>query len=361
MNTKLYIPTKCKAGFQERSDTYTKKLGYVIYFDNKIWRKEPSWEGWRDKKIDVLEFDNIPTEGFVLNKKVGGTRYDWNVRDTKCRVFDPRGFEIEIDIPNLLYILENTSSIKGKGLEGNFIYAWDGKDLVLIPENAPEYKEMMNFTTIQSNKVSSKDLVVNGVYFTKKQEEYIYLGKFDKYSNVKNPNYSRYSGSQVPRSILKKTENCHWFVKKGSHDWIATKSLDFLSNFVEQSEFDISDLIDDVSHCNMFSPIDESKFTYELEILENNTYHYINGYIKINGEYKNFYQSVYPKSAIQNQEYWKEQVYEQYKDTVKVEPIVILGIQIPNDMNPIDWINKQGYYKQQKYLQNGKPLKYYTY
>jgi hypothetical protein len=32
--------------------TYTGKLAYVIYFDNKgVLRKKKSWEGWRDKKI----------------------------------------------------------------------------------------------------------------------------------------------------------------------------------------------------------------------------------------------------------------------------------------------------------------------
>jgi hypothetical protein len=49
---------------------------------------------------------------------------------TYCRVYDPRGFEFEISIPNLLYILQECTSTKGKGLDGEFVYAWDGKDLV---------------------------------------------------------------------------------------------------------------------------------------------------------------------------------------------------------------------------------------
>ena len=36
-----------------------KKLADVIYFDNKgVLRKEKSWKGWRDKKIDSQEFLN---------------------------------------------------------------------------------------------------------------------------------------------------------------------------------------------------------------------------------------------------------------------------------------------------------------
>lgn len=39
MNDKIFIPKKCKVGFQPRTDTYTKKLGYVIYNDGKIWKQ----------------------------------------------------------------------------------------------------------------------------------------------------------------------------------------------------------------------------------------------------------------------------------------------------------------------------------
>ena len=35
MKTNIFIPTKINVGFQERKDTYTSKLAYVIYFDEK--------------------------------------------------------------------------------------------------------------------------------------------------------------------------------------------------------------------------------------------------------------------------------------------------------------------------------------
>ncbi|MCY7168922.1 hypothetical protein MK528_11220, partial [Streptococcus gordonii] len=38
--------------------------------------------------VEPIEFDNVPTEGFVLNKKVGGTKSGWNHRSTYCRVYD---------------------------------------------------------------------------------------------------------------------------------------------------------------------------------------------------------------------------------------------------------------------------------
>ncbi len=258
MKNNIFIPKKIKVGFNKRGDTYTGKLGYVIYHDGKVWRKEKSWEGWRetyveaailetmkkkqwddiliraknnwdgmvrqlekdpkyynkpiidggynlylksqkadnyttfqgnygrecnDPSIKPVEYNNTPIEGFVLNRKAGGnTRgHSWNQRQTYCRVYDPRGFEFEITISNLLYILENASSTVGKGLEGKFIYGWEGKDLVLIPEAAPEYKDMVKFTELQGEKISKKDLIPGHSYLTFQATEVIYLGEFPYY------------------------------------------------------------------------------------------------------------------------------------------------------------------------------------
>lgn len=35
MNTSIYIPKKIRVGYNKRGDTYTKKLAYVIYYDEK--------------------------------------------------------------------------------------------------------------------------------------------------------------------------------------------------------------------------------------------------------------------------------------------------------------------------------------
>ena len=254
MNEKIIIPSLCKVGFQHRENTYTKRLGYVIWHDGKVWRKEPSWENWRtkviseeefnkrkqetfeknlksvedqyrtysehdfyttgrgkeeaekvlnkgwdyfkkqkgvesiesfnyypgntsyDQKLVPFEFKNEPREGFVLNKRVGGYTGGWNHRETYCRVFDPLGFEIEITLENLLYILENTSSIKGKGLEGKFLYGWSGKDLVLLPENAPEFKQMLEFTSLQNNEFKKNDLIEGKIYKLKNNSLVTYMG-----------------------------------------------------------------------------------------------------------------------------------------------------------------------------------------
>lgn len=180
MNTQLFIPNKVKVGFQKRQDTYTGNLGYVIYYDNKgVLRKETSWEDWRDDKIDPLELENVPTTGFVLNKKAGGDRgHSWEQRQTYSRVYDPRGFEFEITIPNLLFILQECDCSKGKGLEGEFVYAWEGKDLVLLPVSSDEYQKSIEHTKLLDLKVSTKDLKEGCVYKNSREEEYVYIGKY---------------------------------------------------------------------------------------------------------------------------------------------------------------------------------------
>jgi hypothetical protein len=126
-------------------------------------------------------------EGFVLNKKVGGYCNDWsNFRQAYVRVYDPRGFEFEITVPNLLYILENANCIKGKGLEGTFVYGWDGTDLVLVPTSSPDYEclSKLNDTRFANKRIGAKDLKIGATYLTKSGEQTVYLGKFDYYEST---------------------------------------------------------------------------------------------------------------------------------------------------------------------------------
>ena len=195
----IFIPKKINVGFQERNDTYTGKLAYVIYFDEKgKLRKETSWQNWRDKNITNEIYNNEPTEGFVLNKKVGGDRYGWNPRQTYTRVYDPRGFEFEITIPNLLYILENCNCIKGKGLEGEFVYGWDGKELILIPIESPDYKSIQRKTKIiyDNSFVKPTDLKVGVTYEDFNGVQYVYMGKskpWERQTNCYHEPLYRYS------------------------------------------------------------------------------------------------------------------------------------------------------------------------
>ena len=340
MKTSIFIPKKIKVGFQNRNDTYTKRLAYVIYYDqkNKL-RKETSWEGWRDKDIDPEEYDNEPTSGFVLNKKVGGVEESYyDVRKTYVRVFDPRGFEFEITIPNLLYILENTSSIKGKGLEGEFVYGWDGKELVLIPVESPDYKQISEYNNIIHNNkaIKAKDLIIGATYLTKDNQEKFYMGKFDYYSYgykwLENGEYkyskhyddvpSEYAGyrySKIEYETLdylygkyfwfaSKSYDTEWingkYVEKDTYHWVfeQCKSMSgnkFLTCVNDKCTEDYADIYEVMEHCSSFSPrdLDNPKYVpytfeefkeyankqrarYNGELYRYNTYFFSDGHYK---------------------------------------------------------------------------------
>lgn len=266
MNSNIFIPKQINVGFQKREDTYTNKLAYVIYFDEKgILRKEKSWNGWRDKDIPNQIFDNIPTEGFVLNKKVGDYCCDWNHRQAYIRVYDPRNFEFEITVENLLYILNNTSSIKGKGLEGQFIYGWDGKELILIPTDSPDYKEIKEYTDIilENKTIKAKDLIIGATYKTKQNEEWIYMGKYDYYT---------YGG-------IKKQGKYFWFACKTKYSWedtptyyfkqLKTLSNDKLISVIDESCCDnYAEIFDKMEQDYYYSPIDGSKEEFKYYTLK---------------------------------------------------------------------------------------------
>jgi hypothetical protein len=307
MKSTIFIPKKCKVGFNKRQDTYTGKLGYVIYNDGKIWRKKTSWMNWienyisteefeaekakayerdienqlayalrnngkswkyfgnggevkdiatredviekvvgtieqypfsitkrsNDPSIVPFEFENIPMEGFVLNRKAGGGSSGWNARQTYCRVYDPRGFEVELTIPNLLYILENATSIKGKGLEGKFVYGWEGKDLVLIPESAPEYDDLVAFTELQALNVKKPELILGGIYLDAQNNKVTYLGDgFKRY----------YDGTFSATKLI-------WFFSKRerygkTYDSFDTKDIKSIKKYTGEIDPDFANLVD---------------------------------------------------------------------------------------------------------------------
>ncbi|MCP3683180.1 MAG: hypothetical protein GY861_10855 [bacterium] len=235
-NNKLYIPKKLHVGYQEREDTYTKKLAYVIYTDDKgVKRKETSWKGWCRKFLD--DQDNTPTEGFVLNKGVGGVRYSWgrNARNEYIRVYDPRGWEFEISIANLMFILQECTSTKGKGLEGEFVYSWDGKELVLLPVGCEEYKQSSEHTSLQAKKVTKKDMKEGKWYTFKDGVSAVYLGR---HLSSEVNTYSEVLGKKhhVFRLESGKYRLENGFTKLASVGEVCDDYGEYLENFLNSAE-----------------------------------------------------------------------------------------------------------------------------
>jgi len=264
---KLFIPQKIRVGYQNRSDTYTKRLAYVIYYDSKgVLRKEKSWEGWRDKKIKADEFENKPHSGFVLNK--GVQRYGhWSSGRSMVRVYDDRGIEFEITISNLMFILMVTNCHK-RGLEGDFVYAWHGTELLLLPTGCEEYQESQDFTQLQTQKIGTKDLIVGASYKTKKSEDIIYMGRFDWYDETT-------VGGWNGVTTRKKRPNQHIFYGKNGYRDESFFMLSGLSSLAAiNSDIPVSnyaELMSKMSKLHEASPISNfivNKVTHVFEMKE---------------------------------------------------------------------------------------------
>lgn len=180
MQSNLFIPKRIKVGFQEREETYTGKLAYIIYFDEKDKiRKEKSWLSWCDEKLGSFEFDNEPRSGYVFNKGVKRYAYHFGSGRSMLRVYDPRDFEFEITIDNLEAVLMN-SDISKKEILGEYVFAWSGSDLILLPTSSQEYIDSVSYTIKQDKKISAKELIKGATYSRKKNNEhYIYMGHYE--------------------------------------------------------------------------------------------------------------------------------------------------------------------------------------
>jgi hypothetical protein len=232
MQNNLFIPKKLKIGFQNRDDTFTGKLAYIIYYDTKnVLRKEKSWKSWISQKIDTLELDNTPIEGLTINRDI--KRYNWghfSSNRTMIRVHDPRGFEFEITTENLIGILMNTDCLK-RGLYGSFVYAWSGTELVLLPVVCEEYQQAEKFTALQGKTFSARKLVPGMSYITKQQEELLYLGYYNWHT------FHRETTSYIiKKKHIFASSSKYWSTQnKTSHKYNVIAPRSSITNIAEQT------------------------------------------------------------------------------------------------------------------------------
>ncbi len=216
MAAQLYIPKKIRVGFQNRSDTFTGKLAYVIYYDekNKL-RKETSWNSWRDDKIEPVEFDNVPMNGFIFNKGIQRSREWFGNGRSVFRVYAPYDFEFEINTHNLINLLMH-SDVNKREITEQCVFAWSGPELVLLPVNSVEYQESVEYTEKQSTKVSTKDLIKGCKYYKRKSDDILtYLGFFEWWDFV-GINGAKSAGHYVGGEHKSKGKK-HIFVDQYNH------------------------------------------------------------------------------------------------------------------------------------------------
>lgn len=106
--------------------------GECVYDENgRIKYKEP-------KSIESQIIENVPRQGFKITDDV--KRVYWGGGNVAWRVYDPAGFELEIQSQNLMSIIQSVGLTEGGGIPGKCIWGRSGKDNILLHETSEEYK-----------------------------------------------------------------------------------------------------------------------------------------------------------------------------------------------------------------------------
>lgn len=149
--------------------------GFVTYKQGSKLAKEISFKNWlgNGKQIAIT---NSPTKGFILQDCVGGHGGSWYSYERRAWAIikDPRGFNIEITFDNLVWIMKMVSHDHNTGFDGEFVYGWDGAQLMLVPTISEDYKYTSTIDNKESYKL--KDLTIGETYRFPNEHNMIYLG-----------------------------------------------------------------------------------------------------------------------------------------------------------------------------------------
>lgn len=174
----VIVSDKIKVGFKSKTrSTDALHRGVIVAMSEKSKiKKSKKFDDSRDVSVEPKSFDNVPTKGFSLDFESGRTFSD---SKSMVLIVDPRGFSVEITTENLLNVMKYTTWVAGKAFEGEFVYAWEGTELVLLSVNAPEYVEFVKAET--RGYLKGKDLSLGRTYVTDEGKELVYLGKRETY------------------------------------------------------------------------------------------------------------------------------------------------------------------------------------
>lgn len=135
---------KYYVGFQKnrysRDETF-RMLGFATpnTGDYAFKKRKATVDSWAEKDLASMDLDNKPTHGF----KIVDTVSRYSTSNKFFRVEDPRGFELEIDVNNLLDLIEHHTIVQGTIMEP-LVWARYGGNNYLISSNSEEYKHYKN-------------------------------------------------------------------------------------------------------------------------------------------------------------------------------------------------------------------------
>ena len=199
--TNIKIFPKVYVGFQGRRAEDEIPLGFLTpYTDDAAGQKRrDTVDNWargygHAKTFNSIELDNEPMIGFEVGRSIrrsGG----WNGSGASyVRVKDPRGFELEITIENLVMIM-NDNLIDNGEIMAECVWGREGNRNILLPTNSEPYKASKQMAKSLSEVISLKEVKPGDTIKLLDGTEGVYLGGM--VSLYKEPYYRRETGLKV--------------------------------------------------------------------------------------------------------------------------------------------------------------------
>jgi len=140
-----------------------------------------------DKNYKIFDnVENVARTGFRITKSIsrGGS---WNGNNKVVRIEDPRGFELEISVDNLVKMMSMTTFIDGVCQEA-CVWGRQGASNILLPVTSELYKDAVDRTAYRAKTtISLRDVNFGDTVVLKKTENFRgltgeYMGAYHVYS-----------------------------------------------------------------------------------------------------------------------------------------------------------------------------------
>jgi hypothetical protein len=131
--------------FQKRNTESGSPLGALApWGEDSVSRKKMAQiDAWGDPKFNAVKLENIPVSGFRVSDFA--RHNGWNGDNTVIQIEDPRGFELQISVDNMIQIMNGNTIVDGE-IKIPCVWGRDGSRNILLPINSEPYKNAIDNT-----------------------------------------------------------------------------------------------------------------------------------------------------------------------------------------------------------------------
>lgn len=209
-NTAMKVFSRLYLGLKDQG-VGEPQLGFATpYEENAAGRKRQEtvdrWAGGYGEWVNGKHVPGVPKTNVMDNEPRGGfkitddiKRVYWGGGNVVWRVFDPAGFELEIQSRNLMAIIQSCGINEGGEIPGRCVWGRSGGDNILLHESSDEYKDAVKAAeTLKAPKqVSKAGRRVGGLYRRVNGTPAIFIGKV----HVVKTNYAPHEDHE-PKSYI---------------------------------------------------------------------------------------------------------------------------------------------------------------